>query len=226
MLPLPAPRPRTILAALCAFALLAGSAPAARAFDLTLAIPQMRDGYVWVDVRLEDPLGERVAQSLARGMPATLELHAELWRRRTGWFHHFQSSYDASIRMRYEVWNESFRLERTGDAPLVVGSLDSLRAMLVRPIVLPVGRVAGLQAGHRYYVVVSATLRPLTVEDFQEVEGWLGGEVEEQRHSGFGVITALPRSLFDAVRNFAGFGDQKARAISPDLTLEELTGTP
>jgi hypothetical protein len=212
------------VAALCAGAMLAGAAPAARALDLALAAPRAHDGYVWADVRLADPIDPRIAQSLARGMPATLELHAELWRRRSGWFHHFQSSFDASIRMRYEVWNESYRIERAGGLPLTVDSLDSLRAVLMRPIALPVGRVAGLLPGRRYYVVVSATLRPLTVEDIQEVEGWLGGEVEEQRHSGFGVITALPRSLFDAVRNFAGFGDQKARAISPDVTPEELGG--
>ena len=213
------------MAAVCVLAVLAGSAPTVLALDLALGAPRARDGYVWVDVRLEDPLAPRIAQSLTRGMPATLELHAELWRRRAGWFHHFQSSFDASVRMRYEVWNESFRLERAGDAPLVVGSLDSLRAVLMRPIALPVERIPALQAGRRYYVVVSATLRPLTVEDIQEVEGWLGGEVDEQRHSGFGVITALPRSVFDAVRNFAGFGDQKARAISPDVTREELIRT-
>jgi len=211
------------VAACCAAAALAVYAPAALAFDLTLGNPRARDGYVWVDARLDDPFAPRVAQSLERGMPATLELHAELWRRRTGWFHHLQSSYDASIRMRYEVWNESFRLERAGDAPLIVASLDSLRAVLTRPLALPVGPLQGLQTSPRYYVVVSATIRPLTVEDIQEVEGWLGGEVEEQRHSGFWVITALPRSVFDAVRNFAGFGDQKARAISPDFMLESLT---
>ena len=211
------------MAACCAAAALAVYAPAALAFDLTLGNPRARDGYVWVDARLDDPFAPRVAQSLERGMPATLELHAELWRRRTGWFHHLQSSYDASIRMRYEVWNESFRLERAGDAPLIVASLDSLRAVLTRPLALPVGPLQGLQTSPRYYVVVSATIRPLTVEDIQEVEGWLGGEVEEQRHSGFWVITALPRSVFDAVRNFAGFGDQKARAISPDFRLESLT---
>jgi hypothetical protein len=208
---------------LCAAVALAVSASAVLALDLTLGTPRARDGYLWVDARLDDPFAPRVAQSLERGMPATLELHAELWRRRTGWFHRFQSSYDASIRMRYEVWNESFRLERAGDAPLIVGSLDSLRAVLTRPLALPVGGMPGLRAGPRYYVVVSATIRPLTVEDLQEVEGWLGGEVEEQRHSGFGIITALPRSVFDAVRNFAGFGDQKARAITPDFTLDSLT---
>ena len=212
-------------AAGCAVAALAGLAPAAFALDLTLGAPRAAEGYVWVDARLEDPLAPRIAQSLARGMPATLELHAELWRRRTGWFHHLQGGFDASIRMRYEVWNESYRLERAGDPPLIVGSLDSLAAVLKRPMRLPVARLQGLLEQRRYYVVVTATLRPLTVEDVQEVEGWLGGEVEEKRHSGFGVITALPRSVFDAVRNVAGFGDQKARAISPDFTLAELAGS-
>jgi len=226
VLPLPGLHVRGVLAALCLVAGLAGPAPGALALDLTLGDPRARDGYVWVDARLEDPFGPRVSQSLARGMPATLELHAELWRRRTGWFHRLQSSFDASLRMRYEVWNDSFLLDRTGETPLVVATLDSLRAVLMRPIALPVGRMAGVQEGHLYYVVVSVTLKPLTVEDVQEVEGWLGGEVEEQRHSGFGVITALPRSLFDAVRNFAGFGDQKARARSEDFSLETLAGDP
>lgn len=222
MLPLPAPRPRPVLAALCIATGLAGLATTAHAFEVAIGPARARDGYVWVDARITDPFTPRVAQSLGRGMPATLDLHAEMWRRRSGWFHRLQSAFDASIRMRYEVWNESYRLERAGDAPIVVGTIDSLSAVLSRPIALPVGRLAGLQPGPDYYVVVSVTLRPLTVEDVQEVEGWLGGEVEEKRHSGFGVITALPRSIFDAVRNFAGFGDQKARAVSDDFQLEDL----
>jgi hypothetical protein len=54
------------------------------------------------------------------------------------------------------------------------------------------------------------------------MEGWLSGEVEQKRGAGFGIITELPRSVFDAVRNFVGFGDQKARAISSDFELRTL----
>jgi len=56
------------------------------------------------------------------------------------------------------------------------------------------------------------------------VEGWLSGEVEEKRHSGFGVVTALPRAVFDAVRNFAGFGDEKTRALTDDFRRAEVPG--
>jgi hypothetical protein len=71
-------------------------------------------------------------------------------------------------------------------------------------------------------VVLSATVKPLSVEDVAEVEGWLSGEVRDQRGSGLGAITALPRSLFDAARNFAGLGDTRARAVSIEFTPGSL----
>src|SRR5438093_7301958 len=95
--------------------------------------------------------------------------------------------------------------------------------MLSRPLSLPAGRVGLLEPRARYYVVVSVTLKPLSVEDIEEGEGWLSGEVENKRRAGLGILTAIPRSLFDAARNFAGFGDERARAITDDFELETLT---
>jgi hypothetical protein len=202
--------------------MLAFFAPAACALEAQLGAPRERDGYVWVDLSLSDLFPPRVAESLARGMPATLQLHAELWRRRSGWFDGLEQSYDASARMRYEVWSESYRVDRAGASSLRLSSLDSLRLVLSRPLALPVGRFEQLEPRQRYYIVVTSTLKPLSVEDVAEVEGWLSGEVRDQGRSRFGVITELPRSVFDAVRNFAGFGDQKARALSRDFTRADL----
>ncbi|HET7225807.1 MAG TPA: DUF4390 domain-containing protein [Candidatus Eisenbacteria bacterium] len=194
----------------------------ARAIEASLGVPYARGGWVWADVKLDDPIAPRVAESLSRGMPATLQLHAELWRRRSGWFDRLESSYDAAVRIRFEVWNDQFRLERSGLKEVFVPSLDSLRAVLSRPLAVPVARLEKLDADKRYYVVATATLKPLSVEDAEEVEGWLSGEVEDKARARLGIITALPRAVFDAVRNFAGFGDQKARAISTDFDGREM----
>jgi hypothetical protein len=196
----------------------------AQGLEITTQPPRERDGYVWVDVRLGDLFAPRVEGSLARGMPATLILHAELWRRRTGWFDRLESVFDAELRLRYDFRAAAYRLERAGARPLVIPGLDSVRAALSRPFPLPVGRVGPLLAGQRYYVLVSATLKPLSVEDAAEVEGWLSGEVEGGREVPFGLLTGLPLSLFDAARNFAGFGDEHARAITDDFGLLELFG--
>ena len=199
-------------------------APAARALEVTAQPPRERSGYVWVDVRLGDLFPPRVEGSLSRGMPATLSLHAELWRKRTGWFDRLESAFDAELRLRYDFRNAAYRLERRGAQPLVVPGLDSVRAVLSRPLGLPVGRVGPLLPGQRYYVAVLATLKPLSLEDAAEVEGWLSGEVGGRRDEPFGFLTGLPRSLFDAARNFAGFGDEQARANSADFELKDLFG--
>jgi hypothetical protein len=208
-----------------ALLLLLALAPAARALEIAAQPPRERSGYVWVDVRLSDLFAPRVEGSLARGMPATLTLHAELWRRRIGWFDRLESAFDAELRLRYDFRGAAYRLERSGARPLVVPGLDSVRTVLSRPLPLPVGRVGALLADQRYYVAVSATLKPLSVEDAAEVEGWLSGEVGGGRGEPFGLLAGLPRSLFDAARNFAGFGDEHARALTDDFGLQDLFGT-
>lgn len=214
--------PRPLLpAGLLAAALLMAAAHAL-ALDLTLPQPRERGGYVYAEVEVADPFGPRVRESLGRGMPATLLVHAELWRRRGGWFDRLESSFDAQVRIRYEVWNDQYRIERTGAEAGRVGTLDSAAAFLSRPWALPVARIGDVRPRARYYVVVNAVLKPLSVEDVQEVEGWLSGEVRSKGRAGLGVVTELPRALFDAVRNFAGFGDQRTRVVSQEFELKDL----
>ncbi len=207
---------------MCALAWFASARPA-HAFTLS-AIRPARDAnsQLWVELQLDQPIEPRVAKSLARGMPATLTLHAELWRRRNGWFDRMERSVDATFRMRYDTWSSTWRLDRPGGATIVVGTLDSLQNVLARTLALPVARLDRVPAEATCYVVVSAALRPLDVDDAEEVEGWLSGEVREKRSGGLGVVTGLPRSLFDAARNFAGFGDERTRLISDQFEISRL----
>lgn len=193
----------------------------ARAIEFAGADPSRdAEGRIAVTFRLTDPLEPRVEQSLGRGMPATLLLHAELWRKRSGWFDRVERSVDATVRLRYDVWTHEWRLERAGLPAITVASVDSLELALSRPMALAFPGTARLAAGARCFVVLSATVKPLSVEDVEEVESYLSGEVRGPRGGG---ITALPRSLFDTVRNFAGLGDSRARVVSAEFSPGDLT---
>jgi len=224
---LPAPRPAPGRRAALALAALALVALPSAAFQLT-SIRPARDpaGDLWVELRLEDPIEERVASSLERGMPATLTVRAELWRRRNGWFDRLERSTESTLRLRHDVGAGTWRLEHPGAPPMVMGSLDSLQIALARTLVVPVGSLARLDAEAPCYVVVTVSLRPLNLEDVEEVEGWISGEVRTKGGSGFGFLTGLPRSLFDAARNVAGFGDKRSRLISAVFTPSNLPTSP
>jgi hypothetical protein len=213
-------RLRLALAA-AGLALLA-AAPAVAIEFATVEPRRDAEGRIGVTFRLDDPLEPRVEESLARGMPATLLMHAELWRKRNGWFDRVERSIDATVRLRQDVWARAWLLERAGLPPIVVSSVDSLEFALSRPFELTFPGSGRLPSAPSYFVVLSATVKPLSVEDAEEVEGWLSGEVRGQRGSGFGAITAIPRALFDTVRNIAGLGDTRARAVSAEFSPRNL----
>ena len=216
------PRSARRLGALVAAAWLLTGAPPARAIVIEPGSLHLHQGRVEVAVSVSDLFPPRVEESLNRGMPATLQVSGELWRHRAGWFDRLSGSFNGSVRIRYDVWSKVYRIDGPGLRARAVSTLDSVRFALSAPFELPLAVRGRLPDTGRYYVVVSATLKPLSVEDVEEGEGWLSGEVEDKRHSGLGVLTAIPHSLFDAVRNFAGLGDQRARAITDDFGLDEL----
>lgn len=204
-------------------AALCGARPA-RALDLSLSPPRERGGYVWVDARIDHPFTPRIEDSIVRGMPATLLFHAELWRSRTAWFDHFEGAFDASIRLIHDVAGDRFLILRRGQPVLTAPTLDSLTSALGNPVALPVTRVGALDPHHRYYAIVTVTLKPLSPADVAEVENWFSGEVADKRQSGLGGIALLPGAVFDAMRNLAGFGDEHARAQTDGFDLATVFG--
>lgn len=206
----------------CALALAAAAVPWS-AWGLSARVDEVgvNDGFVWARAQLEDVLTTRIRSGVTRGMPATLTLRVELWRRRAIWFDKLESTWETQQRVRYDVWSESYRLERRGATPLVVTDLDSLEAALEQPLRLKLWPSSDLHPGTRYYVSLLAQIEPLTVDDVREIEGWLSGEVEDKRHAGLGGVTRLPSAVFDAVRNAVGLGDVSVRAQSPDFMVPE-----
>ena len=200
-------------------ALALGATRAASAFQVTLMSPHARGEWAVVDARLDDLFEDRVVQSLERGMPATIQVHAELWRKRGLWFDALENTFDASVRVRYGTWDESYHVERQGGPSLRFSTLDSAQTYLERPWALPVGRLASLPPTARHYVVVTVTLKPFSAEDAREVEGWMSGEPTGD-HTG--EVTELPRGVFDALRNVSGFGDRRARAVSLEFVPDTL----
>src|SRR4029079_2279170 len=89
---------------------LALAAAPARALDLEIAMPHVRADRVWVYVRVVDVCARRVQESLGGGMPATLQISAEVWRHRTGWFDRMTGSFATGIKIQYDVWTRPYRL--------------------------------------------------------------------------------------------------------------------
>jgi hypothetical protein len=221
-----------LAAALClaqapgAWAADAGSAP--RGLDIRSARVFLVGDTLSVGVKLGGFFSDRVGGSLERGMPATLLVTADLWRDRAGWFDRLEATRSVLWRVRYDAWRGDYDLRRGAEPVLHADSLGAVAALLSRPLRLPVARARDLPPGHRYYVVVTASLRPLTPEGVREVEQFLSTQLRSSGGAGAGgsgsvSIGRLPSSLLSALAALSGLGDEMVVHRTPAFVLPAAT---
>lgn len=178
---------------------------------------------VAVEARLGGFWSPRVRSSLERGMPATLMVTADLWRHRSGWFDRMVATRSVLYRVRYDAWREDYVLQRNLEPPLHLPSLTAVGEVLSRPLRLAAAETREVEARHRHYVVVTASLRPLTPEGVREVERFLSSQLRSSNASGGGVglesIARLPSSLLSVLAALSGLGDEIAVQRTPVFVL-------
>lgn len=217
-------RPRRIrdaVAALVCASVLA-SARLAHAVELAGISAVETGGYVAGTARLTQVLTPRIQGALERGMPTTVEVTVELWRARPGWFDASVGSQRAVMRVFRNAWSDDFTFRRNLEPERTFVTLQDVERELERPLRIAVERVAKLDPDERYYIIVRATVKPLTVEDLEAVEKWLSGEAKRAGKPGPGSLARLPTYLVGVLANLSGLGDESTVVRTEAFALEEL----
>ena len=203
-------------------ALLAGAAATAFAVDLAdVRITRVED-WVAVSLRTTRVLSPRVRDSLERGMPATVRLSVDLWKVRPGWFDQMVRTERAEFRVARNAWSDEYQMVRQAGPLVTLLDLDDVERELERPTRVRVLPVAGLDPGARYYAIARVEVKPLTVEDIEEVERWLSGEAKRVGKPGPGSIARLPAYMIGVLANLSGLGDETATHRSGTFTPQDL----
>lgn len=173
------------------------------------------------EVQLGGLFSDRVTETLERALPASLMVTVDVWRDRAGWFDQLVESRSLLYRIRYDAWGEDFDVARGLEEENHVGSLTDVADSLMRPLVVPLLPKEKLTTGHRYYLVVTASLKPLTPEGLHEVEDFLShqGRNGHGRSGPFpsGSLAHLPRSFFSVLTTLSGFGDEISTKRTPEF---------
>jgi hypothetical protein len=183
-------------------------APPARAVEIGAVRVARAEDQVAITLRMGSVLSPRVRDSLERGMPATVDLGIDVWRVRNGWFDQLVRSERATFGVTRNAWSDEYQMRRQSGPVLTLLDLDEVEREFDRPIRMRVLPLASLEPEERYYAIVRVVVKPLTVEDIEEVERWLSGEAKRAGKPGPGSIARLPTYMLGVLANLAGLGDE------------------
>ncbi|HVP39811.1 MAG TPA: DUF4390 domain-containing protein [Candidatus Saccharimonadales bacterium] len=217
-MPAPPPRPglraALALAALVAGPLLAAAVPGraqeAEKTTLQLSLEQIEagSGYVWTDFSLLHALQGKTRDDLRHGRPLTFLYTVELWRERSHWFDALIASHTLEVRLRYDPWQEIYAVAGLGADIRQYLSPEEAEAGVSSHLHLRTAKLDQMEADKRYYLVIRADIKTLTLHDLNEVEGWLRGEVQADGDRSSSL--SIPRSLMRVVLGVSGLGDRSA----------------
>lgn len=197
-----------------------------RADDMDIVVGPVEavSGAVCVTYRVERPFTPRLAETLERGMPATISFEVGLWKRRALWFDKLVLAIRSDHKVVYDDWARSYRIRSGTDPPRsrAVPSLEAVVSTLFREQRLPVAALAALDSTDSYYVSVRATVRPVAVEDLGEIEDWLAGESPGRENDSRGI----PDYLMGLAVSFSGLGDRTDLEKSPRFRPALLAAAP
>jgi hypothetical protein len=171
-------------------------APAARGREA----PLLRSPDVFSDRGLED--------LLVHGFPARLHYRLELWSA-SGWFDHLREQIEWDVIVRYNALNRRYTVSRVvGQSITTIGTFTEMRAVddaVGQPFQPPIDPPRGRD---RYYYSAALDIEMLSVNDLDEVERWLRGELRPAVRGKKSPGTAITRGAKTLVVRLLG-GEQR-----------------
>lgn len=156
-------------------------------------------------IRAVSVLGDRRLEELLHsGFPARLHYKVELWSA-DGVFDDLESQAEWDVIVRYNPLERRYAAARIVQERVTAlgtyAAFDSAQAAVARPYRPAIGLPS---RGGRYYYIVALDVEMLSVNDIDEVERWLRGELSPAVRGEHSAGTALSRGAKTLVTRLLG----------------------
>jgi hypothetical protein len=167
--------------------------------------------FLVVDFKVDGLLDEKIAEGLRKGRTSTFEYKIQLWSKNSAVLTSLLVEKIIRMKVNYDFWENKY-LILTPNEKRLTKSIETAKKMCTEVKNYKIILTEKLNPELKYFLVIEIILRPLSVENYEEIKNWLSGEVKdinlkeigdpEQQESG--VKNRLLR-VFMAI---TGFGDR------------------
>lgn len=167
------------------------------------------DGYLNVGFHAEGMLDAQLTEQLESGFTCVLEYEIQLWQDRAMLFDQVAADKKIRLKITYDTWEQRFHIISPTQRRRTT-SIESVKEWALSYKNYPLFPVEKLKLNEKYAVTVRLLLKPISVENLNEIERALGGkrdvapDQKERQGRKSGEESRLIRFLISMV----GLGDR------------------
>lgn len=181
--------------------------------------------HVTLDFHADGLIDDKIAEGLRKGRTSTLEYHIQLWGKKSGLLNQLVDEYYFPMKVYYDFWENKYAILTPNETRLTP-SIETVRKKCTEITEFDGIPIARFQPDMSYTFVVELLLRPLSVENYQEIKSWLGGEVKNLELNNLKeadkAAKGLGNRLLRMFMTITGFGDRIISAKSKEFRIDKI----
>jgi len=175
-----------------------------------------------LDFTVEGIVDQKISEGLQKGLTSTVEYQIQLWEKKSGWINNLVAENDVRMKVYYDNWENKYVI-LSRDETRMTSSIETVREKCSIISNSPIHYVSQMDSAAHYFVTVKVVLRPLSVENYQEIKNWLGGEVKSFQLKKLGDTNQQEKQIkggiFKMLMALTGFGDRVIAGKSKEFSV-------
>lgn len=175
-----------------------------------------------LDFCVEGIIDQKAVEGLQNGLTSTIEYQIQLWEQRSGWVNNLITSRDVRMKVFFDNWENKYKII-SSEEERTTSSLETVREKCSQFKNIEVVLLDKLKKKKKYFITVKAILRPLSVENYQEIKNWISGQAKnlelKQLDDTEQQEKKVTGGMFKIFLALTGFGDRVVSGKSSNFSI-------
>lgn len=184
---------------------------------------KINTGLLMLDFHVDEIIDEKVAEGLLKGLTSTIEYQVELWEK-SGLLNHLVAQQDIRMKVFYDNWEHKYVI-MSAEEKRLTSSLETVKekcSQVQNFSMIPINK---LKSKNNYFFNIKVILRPLSIENYQEIRHWLSGKAKNFKLDDLDDTEEQEKKfkggLFKMFLALTGFGDRVISGKCDDFKIQE-----
>ncbi len=182
------------------------------------------NGLLLLSFHAEEFIDEKIAEGLQKGLTSTVEYQIQLWEKRGGLINHLVVQHDLRLKIYFDNWEHKYVL-LTPEEKRMTNSLATVKEKCSIGQNVEIVSLDQLKEDRKYFLNINLVLRPLSMENYEEIKNWLSGRVRDFSLKDIDDTQQqekkLKGGLLKMFLTLTGFGDRVVSGPGAEFTIRQ-----